>query len=357
MSDLSLDLVEEILSRVPTASLTRLRATCKRWNALFKDRRFIEKHSRKAAKQPMAFMLKNSTIFLVSISPNVADPSREFNVRLGLKDSHSDLEQVCLYGGFHCGGLLLCNTNYDGLLIWNPCLGETRWIQPKINRKRWSRFSLGYDNNEVWNSYKILRSYEQDYKVVGSEIYEFSSDSWRALDVVAPDCYIESPKGVSLKGNTYWLAFNSKYKFILSFDFTRERFRRFCLPTFQNLGGMALSVVREEKLSLLHRSFDPSSKMDMWVTNNNIDTETVLWSKSFTVDISTTDGYFHIPKSFLIDEEKKVVMCCNASFEPNSGKTEYAIHKYHTESLFVETTHVSEFPFNFSYVPSLVQIQ
>ncbi|XP_024012507.1 putative F-box protein At3g22710 [Eutrema salsugineum] len=294
MSDLSLDLVEEILSRVPTASLTRLRATCKRWNALFKDRRFIEKHSRKAAKQPMAFMLKNSTIFLD-----------------------------------------------DGLLIWNPCLGETRWIQPKINRKRWSRFSLGYDNNEVWNSYKILRSYEQDYKVVGSEIYEFSSDSWRALDV----------------GNTYWLAFNSKYKFILSFDFTRERFRRFCLPTFQNLGGMALSVVREEKLSLLHRSFDPSSKMDMWVTNNNIDTETVLWSKSFTVDISTTDGYFHIPKSFLIDEEKKVVMCCNASFEPNSGKTEYAIHKYHTESLFVETTHVSEFPFNFSYVPSLVQIQ
>ncbi|ESQ42391.1 hypothetical protein EUTSA_v10015770mg [Eutrema salsugineum] len=356
MSNLSPDLIEEILSRVPATSLTRLRSTCKRWNTfeLFRDRRFTEKHSRKAPKQSMVLMLKEYRIFVMSISLNVADPSREFKVPLGLKDSHSNLEKVYIYEAFHCGGLLLCKTNHDGLLVWNP--GESRWIQPKSDEEsyRWSLYCLGYENNNFCHSYKILRCL---HKLIKFEIYEFSSDSWRVLDVAALVFRIESREGVSLKGNTYWLAFDTVDKFILSFDFTRERFRRFCLPVFQNLDAMALSVVREDKLLLLHRSFDTISKMDMWVTYINIDTEAVLWSKSFTLDIpiSSTDGY--IPNNFLVDEEKKVVMCCNRSLKPNSRKREYVIHKYHTESPSVDTTHASDFSFIFSYVPSLVQIQ
>ncbi|KAL9284353.1 putative F-box domain-containing protein [Arabidopsis thaliana] len=47
ISDLPEDLIEEILYRVPVASLRSLRATCKRWyhQALFKDPRFIKKYN------------------------------------------------------------------------------------------------------------------------------------------------------------------------------------------------------------------------------------------------------------------------------------------------------------------------
>ncbi|KAL9816876.1 putative F-box domain-containing protein [Arabidopsis thaliana] len=39
MSELSQDLLEEILCRVPAISLKKLRSTCKLWNSLFIDKR------------------------------------------------------------------------------------------------------------------------------------------------------------------------------------------------------------------------------------------------------------------------------------------------------------------------------
>ncbi|KAL9292612.1 putative F-box domain-containing protein [Arabidopsis thaliana] len=42
LTDLPLDLESEILSRVPATSLQRLKTTCKRWYALFRDPRFVK---------------------------------------------------------------------------------------------------------------------------------------------------------------------------------------------------------------------------------------------------------------------------------------------------------------------------
>ncbi|ESQ37225.1 hypothetical protein EUTSA_v10003050mg [Eutrema salsugineum] len=192
MSDLPSDLLEEIFSTVPTtSSLTRLRYTCKRWNALFKNRRFT---ARKAPKQSLVLMLMDSRIFSMSDSLktlNFADSSIECKVPLGLENSHSNLEEVEIVEAFHCGGLLLCTTNQDRLMVWNPCLGEIRLIQTKTDNERFSRFVLGYENNKFCHSFKILRCYHQNNKTVGDEIYDFSSDSWRVLvDVVALDSFL-----------------------------------------------------------------------------------------------------------------------------------------------------------------------
>ncbi|XP_024009330.1 putative F-box protein At3g22710 [Eutrema salsugineum] len=265
MSDIPPELVEEILSRVPTTSLSRLQYTCKQWNALLKDKGFTEKHFRKAPKQSLVLMLK----------------------------------------GFR-------NFSHHRLVVWNPCLGETRWIQPKTDYKRFSSFALGYENNKFCHSFKILRCYYQYKKLVGCEIYDFRCDSWRVL----------------VDGNAYWLAYHKigSSKFLLTFDFTRERFRCLRLPTILSLGWTVLLVASEEKLSLLHWN-NGSSKMDMWVTNK-IDTEAPSWSKSFTVDGYITNHeyncYYH-PTRFLMDEEKKVAVCCIESYEPISGMVVYKL--------------------------------
>ncbi|CAA7045687.1 unnamed protein product [Microthlaspi erraticum] len=225
--------------------------------------------------------------------------------------------------------------------------------------KFWNeKFALGYVNNKSCRSYKILTWYESDAdKVGGNKIYEFSSDSWRVLDHVSLDYNIEK-NDVSLNGNAYWIAYEeihtSNEELLLSFDFTRERFRRLCLPTFQNHVWMALSSVREEQLSVLHRSFG-ASKIEIWVTNK-IDTEAALWSISFTVDITIHINSFQFPTSFLIDEEKKVAVCFNLH---TTLPLKFTIEKYYTEAPFVETSQVSWTwrPFIFNYVPSLTQIQ
>ncbi|CDY18111.1 BnaA01g23720D [Brassica napus] len=132
ISDLPHHLLEEILSRVPATTLKRLQPTCKQWNALLKDQIFTEKHNRKAPKQPLLLMLKEFRVCPVS------------------------------------------------LVVWNPFLGETKWIQASSHYKKKSSFALGYKNNKSCRDYKILRywqSCKSEDQVVEFEIYELSSDS------------------------------------------------------------------------------------------------------------------------------------------------------------------------------------
>ncbi|KAF3573836.1 hypothetical protein F2Q69_00061717 [Brassica cretica] len=261
MSDLPPDLVDEILCRVPATSLKRLRSTCKRWNALFKDRVYTEKHFHKAPKQSLVFAL----------NLDAPSPSIEIKVALSLMDPASSL------------------------------------VQKKL----------------------------------------LSSDSWRVLDDVTLDWSFE-PTCVSLEGNSYWYSSDRKDAFLISFDFRRERLRHLCLPTFQSHGRICLSVVREEKLSVLHKCYN-TSKMEVWVTSK-IDTEAALWTGSFTVDLH--NDFDKVPFRFLIDEEKKVVVCCNVAV------TVYSIDKYNAESSsVVSSTVLSWHSLIYSYVPSLVQIQ
>ncbi|KAF2582830.1 hypothetical protein F2Q70_00013815 [Brassica cretica] len=50
ISDLPNDLESEILARVPAKSLSELKTTCKRWYALFKDPKFVEKNKKMSSE-------------------------------------------------------------------------------------------------------------------------------------------------------------------------------------------------------------------------------------------------------------------------------------------------------------------
>ncbi|KAG7578783.1 F-box domain [Arabidopsis thaliana x Arabidopsis arenosa] len=365
MSDLPLDLVEEILSRVPATSLKRLRSTCKKWNALLNIRRFTEKHLREAPKQSHALLWKDFRVCPMRINLNVAAPSIEFKSVLSLKNSHNNSEHIDIAKVLHCDGLLLCTTKDGRLVLWNPCLGETRWIQLEADYEKHTRFALGYQNNKSCRCYKILRfskSYlTPNHMDVVSKIYELTSDSWRVLlDKVALNYFLlESENSVSLKGNTYWFALDDETSFLLGFDFTTERFNRFCLPSTEDLDMMVLSVFREEKLSVSHQKFR-TSKMDIWMTNI-IDNEAALsWKKSFSIEfkILSTCHYFSFCNSFLIHKEKKVVVCTSTTIvrDKNMVSIIGEDNAYYTE-IPVESTNCSCSPYIFNYVPSLVQIQ
>ncbi|ESQ47613.1 hypothetical protein EUTSA_v10022250mg [Eutrema salsugineum] len=365
MSDLPVDLEEEILSRVPTTSLKRLRSTCKRWNAL----RFSEKHLCKAPKQSHVLMFKEYyRLCPMSVDLNVVPPSIGFKDALSLKNAHSNSGQVDIAQVFHCDGLLLCITKIDNKpVIWNPCLGESRWIKHENGYDRNCEFALGYANNQSCRSYRVLRFYQTDDLVVaGPEIYEFNSNSWRVVN--APNCLriCKKYRGVTLKGSTYWLFYDGDKDsdYLLSFDFTREIFRRLHLSTSRDY-YMALSVVRQEELSVLIESIG-SYELEIWVTKK-IDTEAEFsWSKSFAVDLRNTprnvlSSVFMI--SFLIDEEKKVALCCSSSFAIRrtvvftlGEDDEYAKVLYEKEIRFLPSGLYWR-PFIFNYVPNLVQIQ
>ncbi|EOA32007.1 hypothetical protein CARUB_v10015248mg [Capsella rubella] len=239
------------------------------------------------------------------------------------------LDQIEVHKLFHCDGLVLC-VLFDGskLLAWNPYLGQTRWIQPMKSFHLLDRYALGYDNINNRN-HKVLR-FVDDYvteedQPFGYEIYDFSSDSWRVLDVTPDWDIVFYQRGMSLKGNSY---FHAQQKlmpgvepedddidttdlpvFLLCFDFTAERFGpRLPLP-FHSYGEetVSLSCVREEQLAVLYHNYN--LYLEIWITTK-IEPTAVSWSRFLVMDMKPITGFKFCVEagSFFIDEDKNVAV-------------------------------------------------
>ncbi|KAL1205428.1 F-box/kelch-repeat protein [Cardamine amara subsp. amara] len=378
MSDLPDDLAEEILSRVPLTSLSAVRTTCKKWYALSKDGIFGKSAS--GRKPFLGFMMKDYRV--CSMKFDFVDPCIK---------QVSLLDQVEISQVFHCDGLLLCvSKDKSRLLVWNPYLGQTTWIQPRNNFHRLDRFAIGYDQNR---NHKIVRIFgdhktidklgNNPYLVFGYEIYDLSSNSWKVFSI-NPDWHIDFyQRGVSLKGNTYFLAEKIvirksgrtiKNEFIISFNFTTERFgQRLPLPFDSHNGDKFMSIccVREEQLAVLHQGWVTGHTLEIWVTNK-IDPGAVLWSK-FLRSISGSCKVQYTDGSFFIDEEKKVVVVVNldGGLETGCNQTANIIGQdgYFKSVNMGEAPNLGKIgisgdmlpkfccPLVCSYVPSLVQLQ
>ncbi|KAF2579150.1 hypothetical protein F2Q68_00003082 [Brassica cretica] len=304
------ELESEILSRVPPTSVKQLRFTCKRWNALFKDYRFMKNHLCKAAAQMV--LKKDKSVYSFSFDfHGIHNRYDQFITFTGKLLSLKDSEDVEIYKTFHCEGLLLCTTKDSRLVVWNPCTGQTRWIQSRLPSNSYTEYQtcfLGYGNkNKSCYSFKILRFtdyYHQTERVGKFEVYEFNSDSWKFFHDDVINRGRISSLGVSLKGNTYWL----------------ERFERLSLPSQSDdseagevISHWVLSVVREEKLALLSQNFVYYSPLEMkiWMTNTKADeVKDLSWSKFLVVDLSNIYLMMRVV-SFLVDEENEKVMCCH----------------------------------------------
>ncbi|KAG5398226.1 hypothetical protein IGI04_020040 [Brassica rapa subsp. trilocularis] len=241
ISNLPVDLLEEILSRVLLKSIGAVRSTCKNWNVLSKDERFANKHIEKTAASQ-----RDKEVLVITVN------------------TKDDLISVKFYD-FH-------KKNFD----------------PSINR---------------------------------NDIYDLSYDSWKTPNEAFHSNVIKYIiPGLSLKGNTYWIAKDdSEDVYLLCFDFTRERFGpRLPLPfSFAYGSYVSLSSVKEERLAMLLKQPGRIFEIiDVWVTDK-IEPGAVSWSKLFKVETLKLNcrSLFGI---FLIDEEKKnfvVFDNCEGSFK------------------------------------------
>ncbi|EFH59448.1 predicted protein [Arabidopsis lyrata subsp. lyrata] len=302
MYDFSQDLLEEILSRVPVTSLRAVRSTCKRWNDIIKDPSFSKKYGGKGANEFLVIMLNDFRACLMSVNLH------------GILDNKDLCIIVMAY-------ILLCITNEDNtrLVVWNPYLEQTRWIQPINKFCKFDRYCMGYDNNN--NNHKILRFFIR-FGYIEYEIYNFMSNSWSVPHTttnwdISPYC----SRGVSLKGNTYFIA----QKKMEVEQVETERFGPLLpLPFHYSIGNLViLSTVREEQLAVLFKRCG-AYETKIWITTK-IEPNTVSWSNFVHGENSTNNT------AYMIGEDGY----CK---EVDLGESKFC-------------------PSMWSYVPSCVQIQ
>ncbi|CAA7059801.1 unnamed protein product [Microthlaspi erraticum] len=131
LCDLPYDLIgENILAKVPLTSLKAVRSTCKLLNALSKD--FIVGKATWQHKFLGFMKLCDGKLY-----------SLTFDLQGIRKDEdlvHSTIKpcalpfQVEIYKVIHCEGLVLCLIKDNSqVMVWNPYLGQARWIGPRTN--------------------------------------------------------------------------------------------------------------------------------------------------------------------------------------------------------------------------------
>ncbi|EOA14709.1 hypothetical protein CARUB_v10027987mg [Capsella rubella] len=223
MSDLIQDLLEEILSRVPTTSLRAMRSTCKRWNELSKDPSFSKKHCGKAAEGILVIMLNDFRACSMSVNHH-----RIHNNKYLVDPS---VKEICT------------------------------WIKPTSNYNLFDKYGLRYDNNSNQKIFRFLNYYDYDTneRMVELEIFDLKCNIWKVLEVVTPEWHRPNNccGGVSVKGNTYFVAEERRGRRRLSnvlicFDFTKESFgSHLHLPfEYHSQDVVTLSSVRGEKLTM-----------------------------------------------------------------------------------------------------------
>ncbi|XP_010474551.1 PREDICTED: F-box/kelch-repeat protein At3g13680-like [Camelina sativa] len=372
MFDLPEELVEEILSRVPMTSLRSVRLSCKKWNALSKNRIV----GKAATSQFIGFIMRDFRVCALRLDLQGIRNDDGGDLGYPSIKQVSVLNHIEVFQTFHCDGLLLCVLkDYSRLLVWNPYLGQSSWIQPRNDVDQFDHwFALGYDKSRNHKILRMFHYYRCNELFSGSEIYEFSSKSWRVL-VFTPHEEIRSLSnrhGQSLNGNAYFCAEEKIIMqegvaeagaFLLCFDFTSERFGpRLSLP-FHASDEDALNIycVRDEQLAVLHEPWDI---MEIWVTNKT-DHGQVSWSKFLEVDktdLFTGHSLYPCFRSFFIDEEERVAVFFHVVGDVSTGNFWYqTAHIIGQDGYFkpVKIEQVKRYALPLvcsSYVPSLVKI-
>ncbi|KAG7583460.1 F-box domain [Arabidopsis suecica] len=359
------ELAEEILSRVPPNTLVPLRTVSKQWNALFDDKTFIKNH-----KATNRFILTTkSKIYSVSIDPKIEVCELTFDIP-GLES------QIPKYL-FDCDKLLLCGME-KGVVVWNPCLRQSKWIEQDLNQTRMKAYGIGYNNK---GSYKIVGTChrkEHPTKVMWT-ILDFASNVWKDL-LELKSCNSKEGKrptlhttsGVSLNGNLYWISFvgkiNPVYEVtdfvhgLTKFNCSSEKFFRFCdLPcgmTNCYKDALVLKVIEGDRFSLL-KQCHATKKIEVWVSkykiDDNLDIEDVEWIKFMEVSSPNlpdlVDPRYSQPSYFI--EDKRLVACsCD-----DTGRA--WIYVFGENKLISKTQIdyvVDPWPSHSTFIPSLVPV-
>ncbi|KAF5731642.1 F-box and associated interaction domains-containing protein putative isoform 1 [Tripterygium wilfordii] len=260
MTDISDDVVIDILPRLPVKSLMRFNSVCKAWHALFRNPDFISMHSVKRAA-----LCKSNTPLLVKRGAHGENCLTFISSTANHDGSEKTLwikEIIYLPIGWNllsnprvvgpCNGLLCLfeHTNPVKIVLWNPATREFKPLPlaPIENDDSSStqitfceEVGFGFDSKS--NDYKVIM-FISDLKggrrrLRRAELYSLKRDcwkeipSWRGILPAADDIVFDVRlSSLYVDGVYYWLMVGDHTDWIMSFNMADEVFDIMPLSNF-----------------------------------------------------------------------------------------------------------------------------
>ncbi|PWA83399.1 F-box associated interaction domain-containing protein [Artemisia annua] len=316
---LPVEIIIEILLKLPVISLLRCKSVCESWYSLISDRHFIKRH----------YSLSSTNINcehhrLITIpweqrnnlnSFPLSDLMLDINNVLELdnplqRTQPRDLSIVGCCNGLIC--LFLNNDDDYNLFIYNP---STRiWnglpFRRRKSRRGWhARYSFGYDESS--DDYKVVEmssNFEAEFKTDSRvHIYSVKTGNWKRLGDCSHAIH-SNGHGKFSNGALHWLTYESLgssfTQRIVSLDLEKETYGEVLQPEYDE-GDKTLGLgVLGERLCVLCNYRE--SHADVWVMK--VYGVKDSWSKLVSIPCQTDLGMHYISMPLCISNDGKVLL-------------------------------------------------
>lgn len=276
---LPLEMVEEVLLRLPVKSLTRFKCVCTSWRSLISETLFALKHasileatkattsnkSRYGVITTSRYHLKSCCVHSL-YNESTVDVAEHDGELLG-----RDYYQVV----GTCHGLVCFHVDYDkSFYMWNPTIKLHQRLSGSALETSKDEFvvtyGFGYDESE--DDYKVVALLQQRQQVkTEAKIYSTRQKLWRRSSntcfpsgVVVAD---KSRSGIYINGTLNWPATHSSSPSswtIISYDMSRDVFKELPGPVCCSRGCFTMTL-GDLRGSLSMVCYCKGANADVWV--------------------------------------------------------------------------------------------
>jgi F-box interacting protein len=321
-SHLPLDIVEEILCRLPVKHLRQLCCVSKSWNSLIsRDSKFAKKHlifststSNRHRHHLALSSMNSSRELLLTHSPistiftsSVVSTTHATQLRFLLNNNDVYYNST---GFSTCDGILCFDINKSLSLLCNPSIRKFKLLPPlKISCDQ-TLYTLVYDrfinnykifalsffnNNKKPQNFDALDNWIQElpdhhifHRPPEVNVHILGTDYWRRIRdhhvFPRPGIVMSDGEGIFVSDTVNWLAYDtySSSQFIVSLDLENESYRKLLPPLchLQSKTSVSLGVLRD-CLSLLTHSDNFDKFFGVWIMKEHRNEES--WIKLLSI--------------------------------------------------------------------------
>ncbi|CAL5344395.1 unnamed protein product [Camellia sinensis] len=288
MSNFPMDLIVDILSRLPVKPLLRLRCVSKPWCSLIDDPDFIKLHLNRSINTKSHVNLILNDCSLSSVNFDSLDNATKLKPPLKWTDFGIEVLGSC-------NGLICLYNGEEDVCIWNPSTRKHRKLS--VNNPYKSPFFFtsyqniiyGFGYDFVTDDYKLMRTTQfqgKNWDLFESEVrvYSLKSNSWRRIQDFPYYLWHSFQHGVFVGGALHWVVSRNYVSdsvnfLVAAFDLTNEEYRLVPQPEFSD-EDFYICVGELDGCLCIFCNYD-QVRFDVWVMKDYGVKES--WSKLFSI--------------------------------------------------------------------------
>lgn len=300
---LPIDIITEILSRLPTKSILKFRKVCKLWRSITTTSHFIEIHSEHSlisSRQPNILAFDSSTNTITVID------SETWEIILKLRKR---TREPLIFQGSCNGVVCMYNEESASIELINPMTCESITIPQPVLRYKF-RYHLGFDPST--KKFKVV-CHENHFTSGHAYIYTVGDSTWRRFDKI-PDAYLDK-EAVYLNGALHWLGTVVSRHFFYTLDLKDETMTSVDITRSKVMASSYNTQLGELEGSIWvsnyrrHRHGDDFKwSVNMFMMDGDHDKGS-KWVWKYRIEQVPHEKWSQPPTPLLIVQNKKIVFC------------------------------------------------